>query len=33
VCSGDAFFFFSNLVLCWFNSTMYDEWKEKQPPA
>ena len=30
VCSGDAFFLLFNLALCWFNGTLYDEWKKKK---
>ena len=32
VCSLDTCFFLINLGFCWLNSTLYDEWKKKQPP-
>ena len=33
LCSMDTFFFTFNLLFCWLNSTLYDEWKKKQPPS
>ena len=32
-CTMDTCFCLFNFAMCWAQSTLYDEWKKKQPPA